>query len=544
MRTALLTFLVLMIALLPQWAEAGRETLRIGNGPEPETLDPHRVEGVSAGNIVRDLYEGLTAIGKDGRVVPAAATTWTVSEDGLTYTFQLHPEGRWSNGDPVIADDFVAGLQRSLTPATGSNFARMLSALRNAEAIMTGALPVEALGARAIDPLTLELTLQHPAPEFLGLLTHPSTFPIHTPSLRRYGSGFTRPGRHISNGAYRLTEWVVQSYVMLERNAHYRAPASIQQVRYVNTEDIHGELQRYRAGELDITYEIPPLQAQRIRESLPVQLRLAPYLGVYYYGLNLTQPPFRDAPALRRALSMLIDRDVIADKVMHGLALPAYGWVPPGTAGHVGQQPEWATWSYAQRVETARQLYREAGYSDDKPLTVEIRYNTHESHRRVATVVAAMWKQTLGIRTRLINEEFKVFLHNRRMRRDTQVFRAAWIADFNDPMSFLGILQSAHGKNDPGWQNAQYDALLTQAQRDAANTSLRAEALSQAERIVFDDVPLIPIYFYMSKRLVAPRVQGWTDNVLDYHYSKSLTLVPADARASTSGAQPVRERGE
>lgn len=510
------------------WSVAARagDVLRIGNGPEPETLDPQRAEGVSAGNILRDLYEGLTAIAPDGRPIPAAARGWTISADGRVYTFRLRENARWSNGDALVADDFVAGLRRSAAPATGSAFAQLLRPIRYGVDVLDGRLPPEQLGVRALDAQTLQIELEAPTPQLLGLLSHQSTFPVHGPSLREFGDGFARPGRLVGNGAYRLENWVVQSHVELARNPFYwnAAHTAIGGVRYLATEDIHAEFKRYRAGELDVTYEIPPAQAGQIRRDYPGELRLAPYLGLYFYGLNLTRAPFRDRPQLRQALSMVIDRDVIAAKVLNGLALPAYGWIPPGTAQHRAQQPDWAAWPYARRVERARELYRAAGYSEAAPLDVEIRYNTHESHRRVATVVAALWKQALGVRTRLLNEEFKVFLHNRRLRRDTQVFRAAWMADFNDPSSFLGILHSAHGKNDGGWSDPEYDALLERA-AVSVNAGARADLLAQAEAKVLADVPAIPIYFYVSKHLVGPRVRGWTDNVLDYHYSKDLALV-------------------
>jgi oligopeptide transport system substrate-binding protein len=518
--------LFLILSLVCSVAAAEPGVLRIGNGPEPETLDPHRVEGVSAGNIVRDLYEGLTAVGADGGAVPAAALHWQRSDDGLVYVFTLRDDARWSNGDPLTADDFAFGLQRSLTPATGSNFARMFAPIENADAIIDGRLGSETLGVRALDAHTLEIRLVAPTPALPAMLAHPSAFPLHRDSLRAHGAAFARTGRLVGNGAYRLAEWVPQSHVELVRNPHYHGAdrVAIERVRHVVTEDIHAELQRYRAGELDVTYEIPPLQAARIRRERPGELRVAPYLGVYYYGLNLTRAPFADAEALRKALSMVIDRDVLADKVLLGLALPAWSFVPPGTAAHEAQRPDWADWPPAQRIAHARQLYRAAGYSQARPLEVEIRYNTHESHRRVATVVAAMWQQALGVRVRQVNEEFKVFLHKRRLRRETQVFRAAWMADFNDPMSFLGILHSAHGKNDSGWVDERFDALLQQAGAEP-QPQARAVLLARAERRVLEAVPLIPLYFYTSKHLVAPRVHGWTDNLLDVHYSKDLSLL-------------------
>ncbi|MEQ1439425.1 peptide ABC transporter substrate-binding protein [Fontimonas sp. SYSU GA230001] len=499
--------------------------LRIGNGPEPETLDPQRAEGVSAGNVLRDLFEGLTAIGADGRPRPAAASGWTISADGRLYTFRLRDHARWSNGDALTADDFVTGLRRAVTPATGAPSAQLLRPIRHAAAIADGRLPPEQLAVRALDAQTLQIELEAPATYLLGVLAQPLAFPVHAPSLRRHGDGFARPGRLVGNGAYRLEDWVVQSHIDLVRNPHYwnAARTAIERVRYLTTEDLHSEYKRYRAGELDITYEIPPGQAERIRRELPGQLRVAPYLGVYFYGLNLTRAPFRGRPQLRQALSMVIDRELIATRVLGGLALPAHGWVPPGTAGHEPQRPAWADWPYERRVAEARALYHAAGYTQAAPLDVEIRYNTHESHRRVATVIAAMWKQTLGVRAHLHNEEFKVFLYNRRLRRDTQVFRAAWMADFNDPLSFLGILHSAHGKNDSGWSDPSYDTLLERASA-MVDPGQRAPLLAQAEAKILAEVPVIPIYFYVSKHLVSPRVRGWTDNVLDYHYSKDLSL--------------------
>jgi oligopeptide transport system substrate-binding protein len=523
MRALPVLFGLLSSVLSAAGVAAPTDVLRIGNGPEPETLDPHRVEGVSAGNIVRDLFEGLTAVGDDGKPVPAAAESWEISDDRLHYRFRLRDGLRWSNGDPVVAADFVHGLQRSLTPATGSNFARMFEPIHNAAAIIDGRQAADTLGVHAIDGRTVAIELDAPTPSLPGLLAHPSAFPLHRDNLNESRAGFARPGRLISNGAYRLAGWTVQSQVVLERNDHYRNAAPIGEVHYIVTEDIHAELQRFRAGELDVTYEIPPLQADRIRREHPGALRVAPYLGVYYYGLNLTRPPFADAADLRRALSMVIDRELLVSKVLHGLGSPALALVPPGTDGHAPQTPEWAGWSKTRRMEEASRLYRQAGYGVANPLQIEIRYNTHESHRRIATVIAAMWKQTLGVQTRLINEEFKVFLHNRRLRRETQVFRAAWMADFNDPMSFLGILHSEHGKNDSGWVDAGFDAALMRA-ASTGDPALRTDNLAAAERRVIDDVPVIPLYFYVSKHLVAPRVRGWRDNPLDYHYSKDLAL--------------------
>ena len=503
------------------------EVLRLGNGAEPETLDPQRAEGVSALNILRDLDEGLTAAGPAGAAVPAAAERWDVSADGRDYVFHLRHDARWSNGDALTADDFVAGLRRSVDPATGSAYAQVLSPIDNAGAVAAGRLPPSRLGVDAPDPYTLHIRLAVPATYLPALLAHPATFPVHGPSLARYGRDFARPGHLVSNGAYRLQEWVPQSRVVLQRNPYYRdaATTAVERVVYLPTEDVGAELQRYRAGELDVTAAIPMSQARWVRQRFGGELHLAPYLGSYWYGYNLSRPPFQGNAGLRRALSLVIDREVIAGKLLQDAALPSYTLVPEGTLDYSPQRPDWAAWPRERRIAEAQRLYAAAGYSAGHPLDVELRYNTQEDHRRIATVIAAMWKQRLGVRTRLVNEEWKVFLQNRRLRAVTEVFRGGWIGDYDDASAFLDELRSFDGKNDEAYASPAYDALLAQAQRQA-DPARRRELLQQAERQLLDDAPVLPIYGYQSKHLVKPWVQGWRDNPLDIHYSKDLRVLP------------------
>lgn len=517
-------------ALLPAQAApevlAAEQVLRIGNGPEVETLDPHRAQGVSAANVLRDLYEGLIGEDRSGDLLPGAAARWDISEDLLSYTFHLRADARWSNGDPVVAEDFVAGLRRSVDPKTGSNYSQILAPVENAEAVIEGKLPPTALGVEAVDALTLRIRLKGPTPYLLGLLTHASTYPIHRPSLAQYGDQFAQPGQLIGNGAYRLVERVVQSHLTLERNRHYwdDAQTHLMRVLYINTEDASSEFKRFRTGELDWTSGVPSNQTQWIRQNLSESYRVSTYLGVYYYGLNLRQPPFKDNPKLRRALTMAIDRDVITGKVVGAGEQPAYSWVPPGVSGYRGAVPEWAGWTREQRLAEARKLYAEAGYSKDQPLNVEIRYNTSEDHKKIATVIAAMWKQWLGVRTQLINEEWKVYLQNRNLGARTQAYRAGWIGDYNDANTFLEILQSRHGLNDTGWSSPAYDALLQQAAVEP-DRDKRENQMHQAEKILLEELPVIPLYFYVTDRLVAPYVVGWEGNIMDHHHSKHLRIL-------------------
>ncbi len=509
---------------------AEKQILRKGNGSQPQTLDPHKAEGVPSSNILRDLFEGLTGESPDGRIVPAGAERWDISEDGLSYTFHIRHNGRWSDGSPVTAHDFEYGLKRSLNPATGSKYTKILSPIKNADAVAAGELPLEALGVKALDDFTLRIELATPAPYFLGLLNHSSTYPMHKASVEKWGDAVAKPGHLVSNGAYTLDELVVQSHIKLVRNHHYWNDANthINEVWYYPIEDQSSELKRYRAGEIDVTYEVPNNQFTWIKKYLGEELVINPWLGIYYYGFNLTKPPFKDSLKLRKALAMAVDRDILTGKVTQFGERPAYAFVPPGVSSGAGiyapQTPPWASWPREKQLAEARRLYEAAGYSKTNPLEVELRYNTSENHKKIAIAVAAMWKQALGVKTRLINEEWKVFLSNRKQKQVTQVFRAGWISDYNDPMSFLELLHSQHGINDSAYNNPEYDALLARiaAEPDAEK---RTRLMEQAEQLMLTDQPVMPLYSYVVKRLVKPYVGGVGNNIMDHHYSKDWYIL-------------------
>jgi oligopeptide transport system substrate-binding protein len=505
--------------------KADTTTLTRGNGPEPDTLDPQRARTDGAFNILRDVFEGLTAVGPDGGAVPAAATSWTVTADGLEYTFQLRDGLRWSNGDRLVAGDFVAGMQRLVDPATASPYAQILESVVNAAEITRGEKPAKELGVAAPDDRTVVIRLRNPAPYLLGLLAQPGTFPVHGPSLAANGAEFARPGKMLSNGAFVLEDWVLGSHVVIRRNRNYwdDAATRLERVHFVHHADVGTEFRQYRAGELDITYVVPQQQFAWIRQNMPAELHITPQLSVYYYGFNLTRPPFKDQPGLRRALSMAIDRDKLTAAVTGLGEAPAYGWVPDGTADYTSQKLDYASRPYAERLAEARELYRKAGYSADKPLEVEIRYNTGEVHNRLAVAVAAMWKEALGIKTTLYAEEFRALLQSVQSRTDTQVFRSSWVGDFNDAYTFLQLLQTGFGINLTGYSNPRYDALLAEATRQP-DLARRRALLEESERVMLADTPVLPLYFYVSKHLVKPYVQGWHDNVMNVQYSKGLGL--------------------
>lgn len=502
----------------------GKLRLERGNGSEPDSLDPQLARMEASLTILRDAYEGLTSVAADGGVAPAAAESWTVSEDGRRYTFRLRRAARWSNGDPLTAADFVAAWRRLVDPATASQYAAMLEPVAGARAILARQAPPDTLGVSAPDDHTLEVMLEAPTAYFLSLLSHPSTFPVHRPTLAAHGAEFARPGVAITNGAFVPVDWQVGAHVTARRNSQYwdDAGTALDAVRYHHVSDPVVELTRFRAGELDVTYTLPPGEVARQRAAGARGLHVSPQLGVYYYGLALDRPPFDAGPAIRQALAMAIDRRILAERVLGDGELPAFGWVPPGVDGYEPARFEWADWPVERRLAEARRLYREAGYSDQAPLSIELRFNKSPLHDRLAIAVSAMWREALGVETRLAAEEFRV-LRQSIDSRNVQAFRGSWVADYNDAHSFLQVLEGGFGINLPRYASADYDALLARA-RTAADPAERAALLAQAERVMLADVPLIPLFFYVSKHLVAERVEGWYDNVMNVTYSKDLRI--------------------
>jgi len=524
--------LVLVLVLLGACARSpptaapppGSAILVRGGGPDPDSLDPQKARGFEAQSILRDLCEGLTTLDAHAGVAPGVAYRWSASGDGLTYTFALRSEARWSNGDPVVAADFVAALMRLVDPATGSGYAQYIDVIANASDIVAGRKPPDSLGVRAADDSTVIISLATPAPYLPTLLSHPSTCPVHRPTLHSHPEGFARPGVMVGNGAFVLTEWVPGSYVLALRNRHYwnDSATRIDGVKYLLIPDENAELARYRGGELQVTFVVPRGQFDWIRAHLADQLHIAPQLTTYYYGFNLRRAPFKDKPQLRRALSLVIDREKLAQLVLRVGELPAYGWVPPGVDNYSSQSFDYRNTPLAERIAEAQRLYAEAGYSSAKPLQFELRYNSGEVHTKVALAVASMWKEALGAQVRLTQVEFKSLLQDID-RGDVEMFRSSWVGDYNDAYTFAQYLKSDFGVNLPHYSNPSYDALLRSAalQQDPLT---RSALLEEAERVMLADHPLMPLYFYVNKHLVKPQVLGWYDNVMNVVYSKDLAL--------------------
>ena len=498
--------------------------LRRGIGGEPESLDPAAARSEAALTVLRDLGEGLTSIGPDDRPVFAAADRVVVSADGLRYTFHLRRAGRWSNGAPVVAADFVAAWRRLVDPATAAQYSGLLAPVANAVAIAAGKALPATLGVRAAGPRILVVTLAQPTPYLLSLVAHPATFPIYRPALARYGSRFVRPGIMVSNGAYRLERWLFGSHLVAVRNRYYwnDAATRIARIDYDTSTDSAAELRAFRAGDLDITATIPPDDFRWVEEHLRGRLRVTPELAVYYLGFNLTRPPFAHAAPLRRALAMVIDRERLVESVTGGGERPAYTFVPPGIPGYSPPLPAYAHWPMSVRIARARALLAAAGYGA-RPPRIELRYNSGALHERIAVAVAAMWKRALGVDTVLHAEEYKVLVHDVNRARVTQVFRASWVADYADPISFLGLLRAGSGIDPPHYASPIYDAWLRRAGA-ATDPARRAQLLARAEAVMLHDQPIVPLFDYVAKHLVAADVRGWRDNAMDIVYDKDLRL--------------------
>jgi len=526
---------------------AEEQVVHRGNGEEPESLDPHLTTGVPSAHILRDLFEGLTTESADGELIPGVALRWNISRNARTYTFYLRRDLSWSNGEPLTAEDFLYSLRRAADPRTAANAATMLLPIQNAREVLAGEMPVEELGVVLLDDYTLQITLTGPTPYFLGLLAHPIAYPVNRGNVERLGDQFSRPGNLVSNGAFVLSRWVPRVQIVLEKNPQYREAERtlVERVHYYPIEDHSTEVKAFRAGEIDWTNEVPNNQFKWLQRHYPDELVVSPWTGSYFFGFNLTREPFVDNPSLRMALSLAIDRVILTDKVTQFGEQPSFSLVPPGMDGYVPFVPEYADWTQEEREHEARRLYEQAGYSEDRPLRVEIRYNTSENHKKMALAVASMWSQVLGVNTTLVNEEFRVFLQNRAQKTVTEVFRAGWISDYNDPYSFLEMFRTGHGRNDYGYSNSTFDALLDQIGMERVRAR-RERLMFEAERLLMADNVIIPVYTYVTKRLVSRQLRGWENNVMDHHPTRHMyklklrsAAAPPAFDATTAAAPPA-----
>ena len=517
-------FAALMLACLAGAPPAVAETvLRIANLADPESLDPHKVTANYVSHVTRNLFEGLVVLDPKGNVAPGVAESWSVSEDGLSYRFKLRANAKWSNGDPVTAGDFVFSFRRVEDPRTVSRDAEDLYPIKNAEEVNTGKLDVTALGVAAPDERTVEITLKSPTPYFLQVLVLEQAMPVHEKTAR-LGEDWAKPGRMVSNGAYMLDDWKHSSYIRIVKNPHYwnAGKVAIDAVMFDPAENLATVLKRYRAGEFDIVYgDLPNDQIGWLRQNMPKELHIAPFAQVIYYVFNTTKPPFNDQ-RVRQALGMAINRDVLVDKITRGGDLPAYGFVPDGMANYISQKVTWARMSQADRDAVAIKLLTEAGYGPKKLLNVRINYATSENRKQIVIATAAMWKK-LGVNVELVNAEPKVNSANNR-RGDFEIGFVNWSADYNDAQDFMFLWQTTTKSfNLARFSNADYDRLMDETSV-TSDQGKRARLLEQAEQVLLREMPILPLYYRVSKNLVSTRVKGWEDNLFDVVYVKNLSL--------------------
>ena len=504
-------------------APAAEQVLHRGNGAEPETMDPQKSTGVTEANIQYEMFEGLTTYTPDGQVTPGAAEKWEVSDDGKTYTFHLR-DAKWSNGDPVTAADFVYSFQRLVDPAIAADYAPIADPIVNAEKIRKGEeKDLTKLGVKAVDDKTFQVTLEKAAPYFLGLIRHNTFLPVHKATVEKFGQDWTKPGNIVGNGAFTMQEWTPQASITLVKNPNFHDAANVklEKIVYYPTEDISEEFKRYRNGELHVTYEVPSDQIGYIEANLKDEYEAKPYLGTYYYVVNATRENGAKKE-VREALALAIDRETIADKVTGGSFLPAYSWVPPGTPDYATQYVSFKDMPMAERVAKAKELLAGAGFTPEKPLKLEILYNTSENHKKIAVAIQDMWKQ-VGVDATLNNQEWQVYLDTR----DNKAFdvaRAAWIGDYADPITFLDLFLSDAGvRNDAGYNNAEFDKLVKDS-FGISDPKARMTSLEKAEQMFLADLPIIPILHYKTKHMVSKKVAGWAYNNLDFHLGRYMSI--------------------
>ena len=503
-----------------------KQILHFGNGTEPQGLDPHIVTGVPEHHLLISMCEGLTISNpKGGDNLPGVAKSWSISPDGKTYIFFLNENAKWSNGDPVIAEDFVWSWMRILTPSLGSQYPDMLYYLKGAADYHQGITnDFSTVGVKAIDKYLLQVELKNPTPFFIKLLSHYSTYPVHKETVLAYGSiddrngQWTRPGNFVCNGPMNLKSWELNKQITVEKNPLYwdAKKVRLNEIRFYPVSNESTEDRMFRAGQLHVTNVVPLEKCPVYIEKKNPNLRIEPYMGTYFYRVNTKHPVLKDK-RIRLALAYAINREQIVKKVSKCGQHAAYSFTPPGSAGYEPQT------NIPYDPELARSLLAEAGYAngDNFPI-LEILFNTQEGHRKIALAIQQMWQENLGISIQLVNQDWKVYLA-REMTGDFQISRAGWIGDYEDPNTFLDLLRLNRGNNKTGWENIEYDQLLELA-NSTNDQVLRYEYLNQAEKLLISEMPIIPIYTYVRQYQISSDVKGWYPNIIDTHHPKYIYL--------------------
>lgn len=503
--------------------------LLLGNGPDPQALDPQITTGTSELNIHMALFEGL--VSPDPRTlepVPAVAESWEVSEDGRRYVFSLRSSARWSDGSQVTAEDFVFAWKRMLSPELAAPNAWMLYAIDAAESYNKNEVGSEELGIRALDSETLELRLEAATPYLLDMMMHPAWFPVHRPTIERWGDVHDRSnrwaetGRHVGNGPFKLREWRANVWVETVANPYYwdADTVSLNGIRFMVYEEPSAQERAFLGGQLHVSSTVPPARISWWKRERSEELHLDPYLGTYYVLVNHRHPQLSD-PRIRKALSLAVDRRALVENLLGAGEIAAHSFVPESMPGYdAPQMPGF-------NPERARELLVEAGYPGGNGFPrIQYLYNTSENHRRIAEALQGMWEQHLGISIELYNQEWRVYL-DRRERGDYALARAVWIGDYVDPDTFLSLWSTGSGRVWSGWEQPEFDALMLRANQEQ-DADKRMQQLAQAEHILLEEQAVIPLYFYVSSSLKRPEVKGWHPTLLNWHPYKHLYFDSSD----------------
>lgn len=491
---------------------------------EISSFDPQLVEDVEGSRIARNLFEGLLNADKQGNPSPGVAERYESNDDNTVWTFYLREDAKWSDGTPVTAQDFEYAWKRAVDPELASPYAWYMSlmAMENVSAIIDGEMDKSELGVEALDDYTLQVNLTRPLPYFPQMVMHATTFPAPKWVIEEHGDEWTKPGNLVGNGAYVLDSFTVGERTVLKRNPQYwnNEDTIIDQVEVYVVNDENQALTRYQAGEFDKIKPIPAGQYPRLEEEYPDEAHAFPILCSYYYTINTDVEPFDDA-RVRKALSYALDRDVIVNNVTQGGQFPAYTFTPELTAGFTPPTVDFATMTQAERDAKAKELLEEAGYGPDNPLSFDLLYNTSESHRSIAVVASAMWKEKLGIDVTLENQEWQTYLTTR-SEGNFDVARAGWCGDYNEASTFLDLMQSDSGYNDANYESEEYDELIAEAK----TMQDPSEKYTQMELLIAEDMPIIPIYHYTETMMLKPYVKGWRfDDVQQNTYARELYIV-------------------
>ena len=500
-----------------------------GNGSEPQGIDPHIVTGVPEHHILISLCEGLTIPNPDPKdsngYIPGTAESWSISEDGKEYIFKLNKNAKWSNGEPVTADDFVWSWKRILTASLGSQYPDMLYYLEGAYEYHNGLTNnFDEVGVKALDTHTLKVNLKNPTPFFIGLLSHYSTWPVHKETVLKYGDiddrngEWTRPGNFVCNGPFQLKTWELNNKIVVEKNPYYYDASMVRlnEIHYYPVSNVMTEDRMFRAGQLHLTSSFPTQKCPMYIEEKNPTFKIDPYMGTYFYRINTENKALSDV-RVRKALAYSIDRKLLVDKVTQCGQIPAYSFTPPGSNGY---QP---STEIPYDPILAKELIAAAGYSPENPFPkLEILFNTNEGHRKVALAIQQMWQNELGIEVELVNQDWKVYL-SREMVGDFQISRAGWIGDYEDPNTFLDLMRPNRGNNKTGWEDMDFDALIEKA-NTINDQNERYELLNKAEKILIENMPIIPLYTYVRVYQLSSDVKGFYPHILDHHHPKFIYL--------------------